>query len=229
MNKPLSISIVVPILNEEKTLKQALVQLQSLRAQGCEVMFVDGGSEDDSVAQLQAAGFNVLESEPGRAMQMNLGARQTRGECLVFLHVDTRLPNKALALIRTVLNEDQGGQWGRFDVSIAGQHPLLRLVGWMMNQRSRLTGIATGDQALFMQRDLFNRVGGFPQQPLMEDIEMSRRLKQLSRPICLKAKVCTSGRRWEQRGVWRTIRLMWRLRFAYWRGVPAEQLARLYR
>ncbi len=230
MTKTADISIILPILNESETLRCELPRLKQLSQQGCELIFVDGGSRDDSVAQLQAAGMYVVHSEPGRAIQMNLGASQAGTELLVFLHIDTRLPDKALALVRAALNATgQGGQWGRFDVCIEGRHPVLKLVSWMMNQRSRLTGIATGDQALFMQRDLFNRVGGFPRQPLMEDVEMSRRLRRLFRPVCIKARVCTSGRRWEQRGVWRTIRLMWRLRFAYWCGVPAEQLARLYR
>lgn len=230
MTKAADISIILPILNESETLRRELPRLKQLSQQGCELIFVDGGSRDDSVDQLQAAGMYVVHSESGRAIQMNLGASQAGTEQLVFLHIDTRLPDKAPDLVRTALNATgQGGQWGRFDVCIDGRHPVLKLVGWMMNQRSRLTGIATGDQTLFMQRDLFKRVGGFPQQPLMEDIEMSRRLKQLSRPVCLKDRVYTSGRRWEQSGVWRTIGLMWWLRFAYWRGVSAERLVRLYR
>lgn len=230
MTKAADISIILPILNESETLRRELPRLQQLSQQGCELIFVDGGSRDDSVAQLHAAGMHVVHSEPGRAMQMNLGASQASTEQLVFLHIDTRLPDKAADLVRTALNvTGQGGQWGRFDVCIEGRHPMLKLVGWMMNQRSRLTGIATGDQAVFIRRDLFNRVGGFPQQPLMEDIEISRLLKQQARPVCLKAKVLTSGRRWEQQGVWRTILLMWWLRFSYWRGVSAERLARLYR
>lgn len=229
MTKAADISIILPILNESETLRRELPRLQQLNQQGCELIFVDGGSRDDSVAQLSAAGMRVEHSAPGRAKQMNLGAGLATTERLLFLHVDTRLPDQAPALICTALSKDQGGQWGRFDVSIEGQHPMLKCVSWMMNLRSRLTGMATGDQALFIRRDLFNRVGGFPQQALMEDIEISRRLKQQARPVCLKAKVQTSGRRWEQRGVWRTILLMWRLRFAYWRGVPGDQLARLYR
>lgn len=229
MTNPAAISIILPILNESETLKRVLPRLERLSRQNCELIFVDGGSWDDSLAQLEAAGFSVVCSEAGRARQMNMGASQATADRLVFLHVDTRLPDLAPALICNALSEDHDGQWGRFDVSIEGQHPMLKCVSWMMNQRSRLTGIATGDQALFIRRELFNRVGGFPQQPLMEDVEISRRLKQYVRPVCLKARVHTSGRRWQQRGVWRTIGLMWRLRFAYWRGVPAEQLARLYR
>lgn len=229
MTKTADISIIVPILNESETLRRELPRLQQLSQQGCELIFVDGGSRDDSVVQLGGAGLTVLCSEAGRAKQMNLGASQATTEYLVFLHVDTRLPDQAPALICNALSVDQGGQWGRFDVSIEGQHPMLKCVSWMMNQRSRLTGIATGDQALFIRRELFNQLGGFPQQPLMEDVEISRRLKKYARPVCLRDRVQTSGRRWQQRGVWRTIVLMWRLRFAYWRGVPAEQLARLYR
>jgi hypothetical protein len=122
-----------------------------------------------------------------------------------------------------------GAPWGRFDVRINGRSPLLHVVAWLMNQRSRWTGIATGDQALFVQRALFQRIGGFPDQPLMEDIEISRRLRKLARPFCLRQRVVTSGRRWDTRGVWRTIFLMWRLRWLYWRGVPPQVLAEAYR
>jgi rSAM/selenodomain-associated transferase 2 len=146
---------------------------------------------------------------------------------LLFLHADTQLPADADVLIREAL---AGGSrvWGRFDVAITGRPAMLKLIAALMNLRSRRTGIATGDQAMFMTRAAFEAVGGFPAQPLMEDIEMSRRLLKLSRPACLSAKVQTSGRRWESRGVWRTVLLMWRLRWAYWRGATPERLAELY-
>jgi rSAM/selenodomain-associated transferase 2 len=219
--------IVVPVLNESLALAQRLGELDVLRAMGAQVLFVDGGSTDRTVELARDAGFDVLESEKGRARQMNAGARASMSEVLVFLHVDTKLPPRALYQIENHLSQKSG--WGRFDVRIVGVSPWLRLVAWMMNVRSRLTGIATGDQALFMTRTLFDEVGGFPEQPLMEDIEMSKRLKRISAPVCLRDQVETSGRRWEQNGVWKTIFLMWRLRFAYWRGVPSSELARLYR
>lgn len=220
-------AIIVPVLNESAVLTQKLGELDLLRAMGAQVLLVDGGSTDQTVAMARDAGFEVLSSEKGRARQMNAGAYATRSEILVFLHVDTRLPTYALIQIENHLNQKRA--WGRFDVRIVGASPWLKVVGWMMNIRSRITGIATGDQVLFMTRTLFDDVGGFPEQPLMEDIEISKRLKRVSAPICLREQVETSGRRWDQHGVWRTILLMWRLRFAYWRGVPSSELAGLYR
>lgn len=219
--------IVVPLLNESAALTYQLGELDILRAMGAQVLLVDGGSSDHTVQLARDAGLEVLESTRGRAKQMNAGARAKDSDLLVFLHVDTRLPSGALNQIENHLDSKTG--WGRFDVRITGSSPMLRVVAFCMNWRSRLTGIATGDQALFMTRELFERVGGFPEQPLMEDIEMCKRLKQFSPPVCLTNRVETSGRRWEQKGVWKTILLMWRLRWAYWRGVPATELAHLYR
>lgn len=224
----MALSIIVPILDEAAALPGLLAHLAQWRARGCEVLLVDGGSEDDCGAMARAAGFTVLEAERGRARQMNVGAAAAHGEALLFLHADTRLPVDADVAVRAVLAKDRCA-WGRFDVLITGRPPMLRVVAALMNLRSRLTGIATGDQAIFVRRDVFEAVGGFPDQPLMEDVELSRRLLRTSRPACLRARVSTSGRRWEQRGVWRTIFLMWRLRWAYWRGVPAERLADAYR
>ena len=221
-----ALAIVVPMLDEAATLPALLVHLAGWRARGCEVVLVDGGSRDDSVEMARAAGFRVLIAERGRARQMNAGAQACGGALLLFLHADTRLPEAADAMVRAALAVQA---WGRFDVRIDGRPLMLRVVAALMNLRSRLSGIATGDQAIFVRRDVFEAVGGFPDQPLMEDIELSCRLLRVSRPACLRARVRTSGRRWEQRGVWRTIALMWRLRWAYWRGVPAERLAEAYR
>ena len=221
-----ALAIVVPMVDEAATLPALLVHLAGWRARGCEVVLVDGGSRDDSVAMARAAGFRVLVAERGRARQMNAGAQACGGAILLFLHADTRLPEAADAMVRAALAVQA---WGRFDVHIDGRPRMLRVVAALMNLRSRLSGIATGDQAIFVRRDVFEAVGGFPDQPLMEDIELSCRLLRVSRPACLRARVRTSGRRWEQRGVWRTIALMWRLRWAYWRGVPAERLAEAYR
>lgn len=233
------LSIVVPMLNETVALPGLLAHLAGWRERGCEVVLVDGGSDDDSAAIAAAAGFRVLVGERGRARQMNAGARVCSGTNLLFLHADTRLPEAADALVRAALAGASPAQpaqaaadtpgWGRFDVQIEGRPLMLRVVAALMNLRSRLSGIATGDQAIFVRREVFEAVGGFPDQPLMEDIELSRRLLRVSRPACLRARVRTSGRRWEQRGVWRTIVLMWCLRWAYWRGVPAERLAEAYR
>jgi rSAM/selenodomain-associated transferase 2 len=169
----------------------------------------------------------VLASPRGRALQMNAGAAAARHAVLLFLHADTRLPAGAAADIAGAL--ERGAGWGRFDVRIVGRPWMLRVVALLMNLRSRASGIATGDQAIFVRRDLFDAVGRFPEQPLMEDIELSRRLRRHARPACLPSRVATSGRRWESRGVWRTIVLMWWLRWRYWRGTPADELARAYR
>lgn len=219
--------IIVPVLNESAALSQQLGEFDVLRAMGAQVLLVDGGSTDLTVKLARDAGFDVLESAPGRARQMNAGARAATSDLLLFLHVDTHLPPGALQQIENHLNSKRG--WGRFDVIISGNSSWLKVISFCMNWRSRLTGIATGDQTFFMTREMFERVDGFPEQPLMEDIEMSKRLKRFSPPVCLSDRVVTSGRRWDQKGVWKTILLMWRLRWSYWRGVPASELARLYR
>lgn len=221
------LSIIVPMLNEAQQLPALLGHLQIWKAKGCQVILVDGGSDDGSV-EIAAAQFSVISARAGRATQMNTGADFASAERLLFLHADTRLPNDADRLILDALQKTSK-QWGRFDVSIQGNSKMLPVVSWLMNKRSRLSGIATGDQAIFVTRGAFEAVSGFPDQPLMEDIEISRRLKKFSSPICLAQKVTTSGRRWDQRGSWRTIFLMWRLRWAYWRGASPETLASIYR
>jgi rSAM/selenodomain-associated transferase 2 len=220
-------SIVLPVLNEAQHIESTLAGLVPLRRRGVEVIVVDGGSDDDTVTRASALSDVTVEAQRGRARQMNAGAAAAQGKVLLFLHADTLLPAGADRLVAQALAS--GGLWGRFDVRIVGRHPMLRVVAALMNWRSRLTGIATGDQALFIRREAFERVGGFPDQPLMEDIEMSRRLGALAAPICIAERVATSGRRWESRGVWRTIILMWCLRWRYWRGESAQRLAEAYR
>jgi len=219
------ISIVIPVLNEAPTLAHHLLQLQPLRAQGVEVIVVDGESCDDSVRVAKPLADRVLSSPAGRALQMNLGAQQACAPMLLFLHADTRLPTGAVKEITQALNRYA---WGRFDIKLSGRSGWLPVVSWMMNQRSRLTHIATGDQGMFMRASAFKEVGGFPEQPLMEDIELSERLKKRSPPACLRTQVISSGRRWDEFGAWKTIRLMWRLRYRYWRGVSATQLVKEY-
>lgn len=228
----MQLSIIIPVLNEAGVLPGLLDHLAPLRACGAEVIVVDGGSGDGSQQIASRAGAQVICTERGRARQMNAGASAAHGEVLLFLHADTALPLCAGQAIETAIR--RGGRadeiaWGHFAVRIDGRAFMLRVVARLMNWRSRLTGIATGDQAMFMTRRAFEAVGGFPDQPLMEDIEMSKRLLARSRPIYLMDRVATSGRRWEVNGVWRTIWLMWRLRWHYWRGVPASELARSYR
>ncbi len=220
------LSVVVPILNEEPQLPELFQHLSPLSHH--QIIFVDGGSDDQSTRLVQQAGFSLVQSEKGRARQMNAGAAMATGDIVLFLHADTRLPPSAEQLIIESMY-NTGKVWGRFDARITGNHWLLPVVARMMSWRSRLTGIATGDQAIFIRRSVFNRLGGFSDIPLMEDIEISRRLNRESKPVCLRACVTTSGRRWMSRGVLRTIVLMWYLRFAYWRGVSPEKLASLYR
>lgn len=222
------LSIIVPMLNEAEGLPDMLMQLTSYSARACEVVLVDGGSTDGSDALAREAGFTVHNAQRGRARQMNAGAAFASGDIFLFLHADTHLPDRADSLLLEALRNNKAG-WGRFDVQIAGASPWLPVIAAMMNLRSRLSGIATGDQAIFVQRELFERAGGFPDQPLMEDVELSTRLNHISAPICLRARVTTSGRRWESRGVLRTVLLMWRLRLAYYLGVSAEHLVRSYR
>ena len=224
---PMSLSIIIPVLNEGNGIAATLQALAPLRARGVQVIVVDGGSQDDSLAQAQPFVDHALASPQGRARQMNTGAALAQGDVLLFLHADTRLPDAADVLVLAAIGA--GARWGRFDVVIEGHSPMLRVVATMMNVRSRLSGIATGDQAIFVQRAAFEAIGGFPDQALMEDIEMSERLGRLGAPACLYARVRTSGRRWESRGVWRTIALMWCLRWRYWLGASPEQLERAYR
>ena len=225
MRPPLS--IVVPALNEAAGIVATLQALAPLRARGVELLLADGGSTDGTPVLAAPWVDAVVQAPRGRALQMNAGAARARGEVLLFLHADTLLPAGADGLVLQAVAA--GARWGRFDVDIQGRPSMLRVVAALMNLRSRATGIATGDQAMFCTRAAFAQVGGFPVQPLMEDVELSRRLKRLGPPACLRARVRTSGRRWEQRGVWRTILLMWRLRWRYWRGASPDSLARAYR
>jgi len=225
-DKP-SLSVIIPVLNEASNIVAALTALASLRNHHAEVIIVDGGSADDTVPLATPLADFVVASPRGRATQMNAGAAVARGDVLLFLHADTRLPPHADRLIIEGLTKS-GRAWGRFDVAIDGRHPLLPVVAATMNARSRLTGIATGDQGMFVTRNAFDAAGGFPEILLMEDIELSRRLKRVSPPLCLRTRVRTSGRRWEGRGALRTILLMWRLRLAYFFGAKPDELARRY-
>jgi len=216
------LAVIVPTLDEADGIHASLEALAPLRAKGHEVIVVDGGSSDSTVEQARPLADRVLSSPRGRAVQMNAGARAAQANALVFLHADTRLPERADALI---INALKVYAWGRFNVRIEGSHPLLGLVASSMNLRSRLTGIATGDQAIFVRRDVFV---GYPEIPLMEDIAFSRAMKRVGAPACLRDRVTTSGRRWEARGVVRTVFLMWRLRLLYALGVEPQRLARHY-
>lgn len=234
-----TVSIIVPILNEANNLPHLFTHIAGLNPSLQQIILVDGGSNDDSfewaqkfIADLNnsnqsAINWQVVQSQAGRARQMNKGASLATSDILLFLHADTELPTHAVADIQTAM---QKSEWGRFNVKLNSRQPMLWVVSHMINLRSRLTSIATGDQAIFITRKLFEQVGGYPQQALMEDVELCKQLKAKSKPACLKSKVITSARRWEQHGTCRTILLMWQLRFDYWRGVSADNIkARYYK
>ena len=221
------LSIIVPVLNEAEIICAALSRLSGYRERGAEIVVADGGSVDATADLARPLSDRVIAAPRGRARQMNSGAAAASGDILLFLHCDCALPDGADRLLREGLAQT-GAAWGRFDIRIDARPPLLRMVAAMMNARSRLTGIATGDQAIFVRKDTFERIGRFPEIALMEDVALSRALKRISPPLCLRAKVTTSGRRWEKNGVFRTIVLMWRLRLAYFLGANPAALARRY-
>jgi len=220
------ISIIIPVLNEEMNLSRLSDYLQSVQQQGHEVIVVDGGSRDNTLSIAYRITNTVIVSMPGRALQMNSGAAIASGEVLLFLHADTFLPEDALKIISDL--SQKKNLWGRFNVRLSSSRFVFRLIETLMNLRSCFTSIATGDQAIFIEKNLFKQVAGFPEIALMEDIEISRRLKKTARPVCIKEKVITSSRRWENNGVVATVLLMWKLRLYYFFGVSPEKLKQLY-
>jgi rSAM/selenodomain-associated transferase 2 len=219
------VSIIIPTLDDGEQLKATLPPLQPYRSDGHEVILVDGGSEDDTREIAAGQVDLLLASNRGRAVQMNEGARRATGELLLFLHADTILPPEAMTTLLVDLPACVR-RWGRFDVRLSGSHPMFRIIETMMNFRSRLSGIATGDQAIFVGKKLFDELGGYKEIPLMEDIAICRLLKRVSRPLCMKERVVTSSRRWEENGILRTILLMWRIRLAYAVGADPHDLAK---
>jgi len=219
-------SIIIPTLNEEKTIQSCLLALQPLR-NACEIIIVDGESADSTRILAAPLADKVITSTKGRARQMNSGARQATGDVLIFLHADTCLPENAVQLLEQEISST--GLWGRFDICLSGKPFMLKVIAQMMNWRSRLTGIATGDQVIFVTRSAFEEVGQYPEISLMEDVALCKALKKISPPLCLKAKVISSGRRWERNGICRTILLMWNLRLLYYVGVDPEKLAFYYK
>jgi rSAM/selenodomain-associated transferase 2 len=222
----MKLSIVIPTLDEAGAIEATLAALRPAREHGAEVVVCDGGSRDATRALAAPLADRVIEAPRGRAVQMNAGARAATGEALLFLHADTMLPPEAHEAVVRALGD--GYEWGRFDVTIAAADPLLAVVALAMNARSRWTGIATGDQAMFATRAAYDACGGFAEIPLMEDVALSKALRRRSRPACLRSRVVTSARRWERRGTVRTILLMWRLRLAYALGADPRGLARRY-
>lgn len=220
----MQLSIIVPTLDEAECVGALLQQLQQLRTRGHEVILVDGGSRDATVTLAEPLVDKLLITPACRARQMNTGAGAANGQVLWFVHADSVIPDKADVLIL----KSAGQLWGRFNIHMSGDRLLLRVVERLMNLRSRITGIATGDQGIFVSRALFKRIGGYTDLPLMEDIDLSKRLKREQRPVCLQNTLTTSSRRWEQKGVVRTILMMWYLRLAWFLGVPATRLASRY-
>ncbi len=225
----MQLSVVVPALNEADGIEQCLAALCGAVPAGLqwEVLVVDGGSDDGTGDRAQAAGAVVLHSARGRARQMNLGARHARGQYLLFLHSDTRLPTGLSAWWQAL----QASQsiWGFFSLRLSGKSSTFRIIEWAISQRSRCSAVATGDQAQFVRRDVFQRLGGFAAIALMEDVELSKRLRRIEQPMVWHEPVLTSSRRWEEGGVMRTVVLMWALRLGYWLGVSPSRLARVYR
>jgi rSAM/selenodomain-associated transferase 2 len=223
----MTFSIIIPTLNEAEGIKACLLALQPLRLQ-CEIIIADGGSTDGTRIKALALADKITLSAASRAQQMNTGAAQAKGEILIFLHADTLLPEHALNIIQQHLSISNA-RWGRFDIRLDNPHILLKMVATLINWRSRLTGIASGDQVIFVNRAVFFEIGGYADIELMEDIALCHRLKKISLPLCLSAKVTSSARRWERNGIGKTILLMWWLRLRYYLGAKPSALAQLYR
>lgn len=221
------VSIILPVLNEEKNITKTLACLQHFRRAGHEVIIVDGGSQDNTLLLANDYADKLIVSHPGRAMQMNNGAAAASGDIFLFLHADTFLPADALQKIALLAARE--ALWGRFDLRLSGDRIIFRLIERLINLRSRITSVATGDQAMFVERGIFEQINGFPEIALMEDVALSKSLKKRSSAVCLKQQVITSSRRWEQHGVMATVLLMWKLRLYYFFGVSPEKLGHLYR
>lgn len=228
------ISIIVPVFNEVQSLPALTAHLNVFsHLENCELILVDGGSVDNTLENLQRwqnqnqqAKVRIISSEKGRAMQMNAGAHVASGNILLFLHADTFLPASFPGCITQQVRSDDF--WGRFNVQLNNPSAWAKVISFFINHRSRLTSIATGDQALFFTRELYEKLGGFPQQALMEDIEMSKCANKYCKPICLKDAVQTSARRWEKHGVIKTVLLMWWLRIRYFFGAAPDELHQQY-
>lgn len=221
-------SIIIPVLNDADKLRAQLESLQKARQLGHQVIVVDGGSKDGTAQEVNQGLVDVfLETARGRARQMNHGASAADGDLMLFLHADTRLPDQAMDLLDKAMREPRRC-WGRFDIRLSGSATAFRVIESAMNLRSHLTGVVTGDQGLFVRRQTFRDIGGFPDIPLMEDVAISKLLRATSWPVRIKVAATTSSRRWEEHGVLSTMLLMWSLRLQYFLGVAPESLVRKY-
>ena len=221
------LSVIIPALNEAGCIRELCAALQPLRSRGHEVILVDGGSDDQTLALGKPLVDRILCSARGRALQMQAGAAAANGTILWFLHADTGVPDNPDQLILAALEHGRK-DWGRFNVTLSDRHVVLRSVAYLMNLRSCISAIATGDQGIFVRRSLYEQVGGIPSLPLMEDIALSRALKKHGRPVCIRQKLLTSARRWQKHGIARTILTMWGLRLAYFIGISPHHLAKYY-
>lgn len=219
------VSVIIPTLNEAQTIENFLQALQPIRKQ-CELIVVDGGSIDTTAKIAKSLVDCLIYANKGRAKQMNAGANLASNEVLLFLHADTFLPLDGLKYIANAV--EKGFVWGYFDLHLTGTHPLLKIIALMINKRSRITNIATGDQAIFSTKRAFNNVGRYPEIALMEDIALCQQLKKTSKPFCIRAKATSSSRRWQKFGVYKTILLMWWLRTCYCFGMSPTKLSSLY-
>jgi rSAM/selenodomain-associated transferase 2 len=223
------ISFIIPCLNEEDNIRATLLPLQSLRQRGHEIIIGDGGSTDNTISSAKNLYDQLVSSKKGRALQMNSAAKLSSNDILCFLHADTLAPENIDSLILDGL-QNSYKIWGRFNINLSGKHWLFRIIEASINIRSCISGVASGDQGIFIYRNVFDKINGFKPMPLMEDIDFSKRLKETSRPICISnSPLITSSRRWERHGILRTVFLMWRLRLKFFMGVPTEQLENLYR
>ncbi|MFT5321306.1 MAG: rSAM/selenodomain-associated transferase 2 [Pseudohongiellaceae bacterium] len=221
------ITIIIPVLNDVDALKMLLPQLQACREQGHELLVIDGGSSDGSIPFSRNLVDRILMTGVGRGRQMNLGAENASHNILLFLHADSRISDQCLEELLAAMSESCN-HWGRFDVQLDQPGFSYSVIAAMMNLRSRLSGVSTGDQGMFVRREIFHRVGGFQSISLMEDIALSKALRKHSRPVCLSSKLLTSARRWQQQGIVKTIFLMWSLRLAYFLGANPDKLAEIY-
>lgn len=222
------LSIIIPALNEQDRIGSLLDVMQDWRSQAVELIVVDGGSHDQTVAIAAQRADHCIVADPGRANQQNAGAALAKGELLWFVHADAGLQGDEWRILQSLHRSSSAPFWGRFDVRMNSTDRRLNLIATMMSLRSRITGIATGDQGIFVSRPLFASIGGFPQQPLMEDVEISRRLCPIAAPVCLQSTIKVDSRRWQKRGIWRTMLQMWWLRLRYFLGADPVVLHREY-